>query len=159
MFSLNSFSGTVSGYFLLWIIKTKQKSINLAFQFASFKEAIIVYEKEECNLRILHSRPEKKRFINNIPVIFTWFRFNSIFWTTTFEKKLHPVTFVFWGRVRSCWKWNSNRSFYSYELSTLASEWKWGWYWPCFDTNLFSFVMKIMLKKILFSIRRTWFTQ
>ena len=60
MFSLNSFFRTVSGYFLLWIIKTKQKSINLAFQFASFKEAITVYEIEECNLRIFHSRPEKK---------------------------------------------------------------------------------------------------
>jgi len=31
----------------------------MPFQFASFKVAITVYEKEECNLRIFHSRPEK----------------------------------------------------------------------------------------------------
>ena len=29
----------------------------------------------------------------------------------------------------------------------LAFEWMWGWGWPCFDTNLFPFLMEIMLKK------------
>ena len=28
-----------------------------------------------------------------------------------------------------------NRPFYSCVLCDLAFEWKWGWRWPCFDTN------------------------
>ena len=31
--------------------------------------------------------------------------------------------------------------------SVPAFECKWGWGWPCFDTNLFPFLMEIMLKK------------
>ena len=88
MFSLNSFSGTVNGYFLLWIIKTKQKSINLAFQFASFREAITVYENEECNLRIIHSRPEKsaihKQHSSDIHLVsFQLNLLNNNLWTKT----------------------------------------------------------------------------
>ena len=41
--------------------------------------------------------------------------------------------------LRSC----SNRPFYSYVLSCLAFEWKWGWSWPCFDRNLTPFHMQI----------------
>ena len=29
-----------------------------------------------------------------------------------------------------------NRPFYSCLLSDLASEWQWGWRWPCFETDL-----------------------
>ena len=36
-----------------------------------------------------------------------------------------------------------NRPFYSNELSTVAADWTWGWDWPCFDTNLFPFLVKI----------------
>ena len=39
----------------------------------------------------------------------------------------------------------SNRSFYSFLLSCLAFEWKWGWRWPCFDRNLPAFLMLMML--------------
>ena len=40
--------------------------------------------------------------------------------------------------------------FYSCGLSNVAFEWTWGWGWPCFDINLFPFVMEIMLKKYQF---------
>ena len=30
----------------------------------------------------------------------------------------------------------TNRQCYSCVISCLAFEWKWGWYWPCFDRNL-----------------------
>ena len=40
----------------------------------------------------------------------------------------------------------SARPFYSCGLSTLAFEWMWGSGWPCFDTNLFCFVMEIVLE-------------
>ena len=40
-----------------------------------------------------------------------------------------------------------NRPFYSCGFSTLASEWTWGWDCPCFDTNLFPFLIKVMIKK------------
>ena len=39
-----------------------------------------------------------------------------------------------------------NRPFYSCGLSTLAFEWMWGWWWPCFDTKPFCFVMEIVLQ-------------
>ena len=144
MFSLNSFSATVSGYFQLWIIKTNQKSINLAFQFGSrrSKKLLPCMKTKSATFAFSILGQKKKRFINNIP----WFRFNSIFWTTTFETKLHPVMFVFWGRVRSCWKWNSNRPFYSYELSTLASEWKWGWRLTLFWYKPLSFASEFRAK-------------
>ena len=35
--------------------------------------------------------------------------------------------------------------FYSFLLSCLAFEWKWGWRWPCFDRNLPPFLMLMML--------------
>ena len=37
------------------------------------------------------------------------------------------------------------RPFYSFLLSCLAFEWKWGWRWPCFDRNLPAFLMLMML--------------
>ena len=36
---------------------------------------------------------------------------------------------------------DSNRPFYSCVLSDLALDWKQGWGWPCFDTNLTAFHM------------------
>ena len=50
--------------------------------------------------------------------------------------------------------WN-NRPFYSSLLSDLAFEWQRGWRWPCFDTDLSAFVMKMHVV----SIRTPWFTQ
>ena len=38
-----------------------------------------------------------------------------------------------------------NRPFYSCRLSDLASEWQWGWSWPCFDTDLTAFIVQIKL--------------
>ena len=38
-----------------------------------------------------------------------------------------------------------NRPFYSCVLGDLSCEWKWGWRWPCFDTNLSAFYMLIIL--------------
>ena len=38
---------------------------------------------------------------------------------------------------------SKNRPFYSCVLRYLAFEWKWGWSWPCFDTNLTTFLMLI----------------
>ena len=35
--------------------------------------------------------------------------------------------------------------------SVPAFECKWGWGWPCFDINLFPFLMEIMLKKYQFA--------
>ena len=37
------------------------------------------------------------------------------------------------------------RSFYSFRLSGLASEWQWGWSWPCFDTDLAASIVQIKL--------------
>ena len=42
-----------------------------------------------------------------------------------------------------------NRSFYSCVLSDLAFECKWGWIWPCFDTDLSAFSFKCQLVSIL----------
>ena len=42
----------------------------------------------------------------------------------------------------------TNRPFYSCVLSCLAYEYKRGWRWPCFDTDLFAL-----------SVKTTWFTQ
>ena len=39
----------------------------------------------------------------------------------------------------------SNRPFYSCRFSDLASEWQWGWRWPCFDTDLYAFLVQIKL--------------
>jgi len=44
-----------------------------------------------------------------------------------------------------------NRPFYSCELNKYPSLWMWGWGWPCFNTNLFPFLMQIMLKKYQFA--------
>ena len=38
-----------------------------------------------------------------------------------------------------------NRPFYSCRFSDLASEWQWGWGWPCFDTDLYAFIVQIKL--------------
>ena len=48
-----------------------------------------------------------------------------------------------------------NRPLYSCLLGDLSFEWPWGWRWPCFDTDLGAFVMKMHLV----SIRTTLFTQ
>ena len=40
-------------------------------------------------------------------------------------------------------KW-SNRPLYSCVLSYLALKWKWGWCWPCYDTDLPPFIMLMM---------------
>jgi len=48
-----------------------------------------------------------------------------------------------------------NRPAYSRVLSILAFEYTSGWGWHCFDTNLFPFLVEIMIKNILFSIRTT----
>ena len=52
---------------------------------------------------------------------------------------------------------STNKPFYRHDVSTLALEWTWGWCWPCFDKNLFTFLRKIMLK-ILVRMRTTWLT-
>ena len=52
---------------------------------------------------------------------------------------------------------STNKPFYRHDVSTLAFEWTWGWCWPCFDKNLFTFLRKIMLK-ILVRMRTTWLT-
>lgn len=52
---------------------------------------------------------------------------------------------------------STNKPFYRHDVSTLAFEWTWGWCWPCFDKNLFTFLMTIMLK-ILVRMRTTWLT-
>ena len=36
----------------------------------------------------------------------------------------------------------SNRPFYSCWLGDLAFEWQWGWSWPCFDTDLTTFIVQ-----------------
>ena len=52
---------------------------------------------------------------------------------------------------------STNKPFYRHDVSTLAFEWTWGRCWPCFDKNLFTFLMTIMLK-ILVRMRTTWLT-
>ena len=36
------------------------------------------------------------------------------------------------------------RPFYTFLLSCLAFEWKWGWRWPCFDRDLPAFLMLML---------------
>ena len=33
------------------------------------------------------------------------------------------------------------------QLSYLAFKWKWGWCWPCYDTDLTAFLIKILTQK------------
>ena len=48
---------------------------------------------------------------------------------------------------------------YSWGLSIPALEGNWGWGWPSFDTNFLpQFFNANFTWKLLFSIRRTWFT-
>ena len=54
---------------------------------------------------------------------------------------------------------SSKRPFYSCGLSIPASEGNWGWGWPSFDTNFLPQFSNVNFTwKLLFSIRRTWFT-
>ena len=51
-----------------------------------------------------------------------------------------------WQVIKNIWYIFNNKPIYSCELRIPAFEWKQGWGWPCFDTNLFPFLMEILLK-------------
>ena len=70
------------------------------------------------------------------------------FWrVTTFSSPLNSqhMRFVTHG-------WEPNRPFNSCVHSVLAFDWKRGWWWPCFETNLTAFHIKIMLRMMCHSV-------
>ena len=87
-------------------------------------------------------------FVLTWPKLFQPFQLHKSNWAymvntkfTSKKRNLASLQAVYVSRQMLC-----NRPFHSCGLSILAFEWTWGWGWSCFDTNLLSFLMKIILK-------------